>query len=154
MLLNVIVIFISSHVNSGPSLTLKVHYWYCWHCMQSRVYVTVRCPSVCPFCPPHSLLLGARRLGYKSTVAVRSAPATLQMWAVPRCQVAQEAEHVVCCCILLLLRIAVNRPSCVDDKWCCYRSQGGSVAEWLACWTQVQKGLGSNRSRDAVGYQS
>jgi len=29
-------------------------------------------------------------------------------------------------------------------------SVGGSVAEWLACWTQAQKGLGSNRSRDAV----
>jgi len=29
--------------------------------------------------------------------------------------------------------------------------QGGSVAEWLACWTQAQKGPGSNRSRDAVG---
>jgi len=29
--------------------------------------------------------------------------------------------------------------------------QGGSVAEWLACSTQAQKGLGSNRSRDAVG---
>ena len=28
---------------------------------------------------------------------------------------------------------------------------GGSVVEWLACWTQAQKGLGSNRSRDAVG---
>ena len=28
---------------------------------------------------------------------------------------------------------------------------GGSVAEWLACWTQAQKGLGSNRSRNAVG---
>jgi len=27
---------------------------------------------------------------------------------------------------------------------------GGSVAEWLACWTQAQKGPGSNRSRDAV----
>jgi len=27
----------------------------------------------------------------------------------------------------------------------------GSVAEWLACWTQAQKGLGSNHSRDAVG---
>jgi len=26
-----------------------------------------------------------------------------------------------------------------------------SAAEWLACWTQAQKGLGSNRSRDAVG---
>ena len=31
---------------------------------------------------------------------------------------------------------------------------GGSVAEWLACWTQAQKGPGSNCSRDAVGYQS
>ena len=28
---------------------------------------------------------------------------------------------------------------------------GGLVAEWLACWTQSQKGPGSNRSRDAVG---
>ena len=28
---------------------------------------------------------------------------------------------------------------------------GGSVAEWLASWTQAQKGLGSNCSRDAVG---
>jgi len=27
---------------------------------------------------------------------------------------------------------------------------GGSVAEWLACWTQARKGPGSNRSRDAV----
>ena len=25
------------------------------------------------------------------------------------------------------------------------------VAEWLACWTQAQKGSGSNRSRDALG---
>ena len=29
--------------------------------------------------------------------------------------------------------------------------KGGSVAEWLACWTPAQKGLGSNRSCDAVG---
>jgi len=29
--------------------------------------------------------------------------------------------------------------------------RGGSVAEWLARWTQAQKGPGSNRSRDAVG---
>ena len=28
---------------------------------------------------------------------------------------------------------------------------GGSVAEWLACWTQALKGPGPNRSRDAVG---
>ena len=25
-----------------------------------------------------------------------------------------------------------------------------SCPEWLACWTQAQKGLGSNHSRDAV----
>jgi len=29
--------------------------------------------------------------------------------------------------------------------------EGGSVAEWLACWTQAQKSLGSKHSRDAVG---
>jgi len=29
-------------------------------------------------------------------------------------------------------------------------AKGGSVAEWLACWTQAQKGPGSNRSRDAT----
>jgi len=34
---------------------------------------------------------------------------------------------------------------CYGDFW------GGSVAEWLACWPRVQKGPGSNRSRDAVG---
>jgi len=30
-------------------------------------------------------------------------------------------------------------------------TEGGPVDEWLACWTQAQKGPGSNRSRDAVG---
>jgi len=28
---------------------------------------------------------------------------------------------------------------------------GGSVAKWLVCWSQAQKGPGSNRSHDAVG---
>ena len=32
-----------------------------------------------------------------------------------------------------------------------YTEEGGSVAEWLACWTQAQKGPGSNSSHDAVG---
>ena len=31
------------------------------------------------------------------------------------------------------------------------QQRGGSIAEWLACGTQAQKGRGSNRSRDAVG---
>ena len=33
----------------------------------------------------------------------------------------------------------------------CSFAVDGSVAEWLACWTQAQKGLGSNRSSDAFG---
>ena len=32
----------------------------------------------------------------------------------------------------------------------CLCRLGGSVAEWLAGWPQAQKGLGPNRSRDAV----
>jgi len=30
-------------------------------------------------------------------------------------------------------------------------TRDGSVAEWIVCWTQAQKSLGSNRSHDAVG---
>ena len=30
------------------------------------------------------------------------------------------------------------------------RSPFQSADEWFACWTQVQEGLGSNRSHDAV----
>jgi len=29
--------------------------------------------------------------------------------------------------------------------------KGGLVAEWLACWTQAQKGLGSNHSATLSG---
>jgi len=36
---------------------------------------------------------------------------------------------------------------CDDDHY----GERGSVVEWLACWTQAQKGLGSNRSCDTVG---
>ena len=32
----------------------------------------------------------------------------------------------------------------------CDLEKGGSVAEWLACWTRAQKGLGPNSSRNAV----
>jgi len=34
-----------------------------------------------------------------------------------------------------------------NDFW---HVKSHSVAEWLACWTQAQKGPGSNRRRDAV----
>jgi len=40
--------------------------------------------------------------------------------------------------------IRVNNPTMTANG-------GGSVAEWMACWTQALKGPGLNRSRDAVG---
>ena len=33
----------------------------------------------------------------------------------------------------------------------CMHYKFETVAEWLVCWTQAQKGPGSNHSRDAVG---
>jgi len=47
---------------------------------------------------------------------------------------------------VLLCDIGQKCTNCVN-----YIDVGGSVAEWLACRTQAHKGLGSNRSRDAVG---
>ena len=45
----------------------------------------------------------------------------------------------------------VNQSESVVENGSRTLTSSGSVAEWLACWTQAQKGLGSNRSRDAVG---
>ena len=45
------------------------------------------------------------------------------------------------------------RQAIYSANWSALRPVGhlvGSVAEWLACWTQAQKGPGSNRSRNAV----
>ena len=61
-----------------------------------------------------------------------------------------------------LLHVAYRRRGIVEDSdrpqncrlsvlVILYTQRGGSVAEWLAWWTQAQKGLGSNRSRDIVG---
>jgi len=51
-------------------------------------------------------------------------------------------------CLFSNIRVK-NEPA--DRYTCIVHTKGGSVAEWLACWTQAQKGSGSNRSRDAVG---
>ena len=45
----------------------------------------------------------------------------------------------------LLSVIGLTICSLVFDSQC----RGGSVAEWLACWTQARKGPGTNRSHDA-----
>ena len=50
------------------------------------------------------------------------------------------------CVFLCCHRFSVNKGLYIYSNY-----MGGSVAEWLACWTQAQKGPGSNRSRDAVG---
>jgi len=56
----------------------------------------------------------------------------------------------------IVLRVYMNRKVSATINRNCFPkmknvSYGGSVAEWLACWTQAQKGLGSKRIRDAVG---
>jgi len=68
----------------------------------------------------------------------------------------------------LLLRTQIIGPFCPSQSRYCRLQPASSprelvchvgshivicypVAEWLACWTQAQKGPGSNRSRDAVG---
>ena len=35
--------------------------------------------------------------------------------------------------------------------YCLVTVLGGSIAEWLVCWTRAHKGPGSNRNRDPVG---
>ena len=73
--------------------------WHCPHSTQSTVYVTVRCPfvclSVCPIRPPHSSAAGPASRRHRSIAARRSAAGApqQQMWAVPRCQLTQEAEQ-------------------------------------------------------------
>jgi len=49
------------------------------------------------------------------------------------------------------LFLTVNRSAVRANCSVYWSERDGSVAEWLACWTQAQKGPGSNRSRDAVG---
>jgi len=44
-----------------------------------------------------------------------------------------------------------GQPGGLQSGFALHIALDGSVAEWLACWTQAQKGPGSNRSRDAVG---
>ena len=47
-------------------------------------------------------------------------------------------QFSLCCLIFVLMILALYKFAYVC----------GSVAEWLASWTQAQKGPGSNRSRD------
>ena len=51
------------------------------------------------------------------------------------------------------MQVAINLPVVTPERsrQIYMPVTGGSVAEWLACWTQAQKGPGSNRSRDDVG---
>ena len=60
------------------------------------------------------------------------------------------SETNLCCLWSRLLSSLLTTPAASNEFCCCLCNLGGSVAEWLACWTQAQKGLGSNRSRDAV----
>jgi len=53
--------------------------------------------------------------------------------------------------ILVAVSKSMRAVKLCTNKILQFLTGGGSVAEWLACWIQVQKGPDSNRSRDAVG---
>ena len=64
----------------------------------------------------------------------------------------KRAVKCVCVCVLLFLDSHAMFHVCVLCLWNgMYTTNGGLAAVWLACWTQAQKGLGSNRTHDAVG---
>jgi len=75
---------------------------------------------------------------------------------------ADHAAHYYSC-LDIPWSVCIRGPSCVGhDRRPCktdepsttilmLTSNSGSVAEWLARWTQAQKGPGSDRSRDAIG---
>jgi len=44
------------------------------------------------------------------------------------------------------MRAIANNSGLIIVDYHIYQDPGGSVAEWLACWTQAKKGPGSNRS--------
>ena len=64
-------------------------------------------------------------------------------WYLPTRVVPDKRPLNGCVCVIVFYPQNIE-----DDK---NHRMGGSVAEWLACWTQAQKGQRSNRSRDAVG---
>ena len=48
--------------------------------------------------------------------------------------------------------VIIDDSLCSSPCHCLFEMVWGDlVADWLACWTQAQKGLGLNRSRDAGG---
>ena len=63
------------------------------------------------------------------------------------CRDACDGHNVGRVGVFITVACNCNRVVCIVSP----TGRGGSVAEWLACWTQAQKGPGSNRSRDAVG---
>ena len=59
-----------------------------------------------------------------------------------------DAEYRPRFCCVAESRVRLDRSTTFTPS---PRPSGGTVAEWLACWTLAQKGLDSNRSRDTVG---
>jgi len=60
-------------------------------------------------------------------------------------------HHCIATVIIEAARSSLLNRFSVEIVLFTVHSSGSSVAEWLACWTQAQKDLGSNRNRHAVG---
>jgi len=69
-------------------------------------------------------------------------------YSVHQLQQQQQVYHPISCTLLSIVFETIGAFITLELRGIL---NSGSVAEWLACWTQAQKGLGSNSSRDAVG---
>jgi len=88
-------------------------------------------------------------------VATSSSDSTVRLWSVQDAQPARLMHgHRGMVTALAFSPDGKYLASAGTGEWATRKMSillGGAVAEWLACWTQAQKGVGSNRSCDAVG---
>ena len=72
---------------------------------------------------------------------------SLRVTSIYQTNAAAAVDMLVWCAVRAASMKSAEFLVCISTAWV----KCGSVAEWLAYWTQAQKGPGSNRSRDAVG---
>jgi len=99
----------------------------------------------------YKIILNDKKFRFRATTSVKL---NRQLTDIEECVLTSKLTRIKCNDLATRLPLIISNflsPSTENIFVPVYLYEGGSVAEWLACWTQVQKGPGSNRSRDAVG---
>ena len=123
---------ISTPADVAPSALETIIFDCCMGCISAQTYC---------------LLLAGRYAELPGDL--RGVRVRLPCSAVPRTNTRPRLHRRTIHCHLLSLPGTTR--ACLPPKISRPLLRRGSVAEWLACWMQALKGLGSIRSRDAVG---